>query len=149
NANGQRLWVQDAAGGNPRPITPEGVYSRLSGTISPDGNRVAAVDPSGKISIYPVDDGEPSTVIGSEVGERPVDWLPDRKSLLAVRVERPNVVYQVELSTGKRKPFLTVPVPDGMRAEDLGMPIFSADFKSYVYVYTRIASDLYIVDGLQ
>jgi len=149
SANGQRLWVQDAAGGNLRPISPEGVDSRLCGTIAPDGKRVAAVDPSGKISIYPVDDGEPSTIVGSEVGERPLDWLPDGKSLLVARVERPNVVYQVELTTGKRKPFLTIAVPDGMRAEDLGTPIFSADFKSYVYAYTRIASDLYIVDGLQ
>ena len=149
SANGQRLWVQDAAGGNLRPISPEGVDSRLCGTIAPDGKRVAAVDPSGKISIYPVDDGEPSTIVGSEVGERPLDWLPDGKSLLVARVERPNVVYQVEISTGKRRPFLTIAVPDGMRAEDLGTPIFSADFKSYVYAYTRIASDLYIVDGLQ
>jgi eukaryotic-like serine/threonine-protein kinase len=149
SSNGQRLWVQDAAGGNPRPISPEGVDTRLSGTIAPDGKRVAAVDPNGKITIYPVDGGEASPVPGGEVGERPLDWLPDGKILLAVRVERPNVVYEIELSTGKRKSFRTIAVPDGMRAEDLGTPIFSADFKSYVYAYTRIASDLYIVDGLQ
>jgi eukaryotic-like serine/threonine-protein kinase len=149
NANGQRLWVQDAEGGKPRPITPEGVDTRLSGTISPDGKRVAAVDPNGKIAIYPVDGGEAGSVPGSEVGERPLQWLPDGKSLLVARVERPNVVYEIEVSTGKRKPFRTIAVPDGMRGEDLGTPIFSADFKSYIYAYTRIASDLYIVDGLQ
>jgi Tol biopolymer transport system component len=149
SANGQRLWVQDAEGGNPRPISPEGVDTRLGGAIAPDGKRVAAVDPNGKISIYPVDGGEATTVPGTEVGERPLDWLPDGTSLLVARVEHPNVVYEVELSTGKRKPFRTIAVPDGMRAEDLGTPIFSADFKSYVYAYTRIASDLYVVDGLQ
>jgi Tol biopolymer transport system component len=149
SANGQRLWVQDAEGGNPRPISPEGVDTRLGDAIAPDGKRVAAVDPNGKISIYPVDGGEATTVPGTEVGERPLDWLPDGTSLLVARVEHPNVVYEVELSTGKRKPFRTIAVPDGMRAEDLGTPIFSADFKSYVYAYTRIASDLYVVDGLQ
>ena len=149
NANGQRLWVQDDEGGKPRPITPEGVDTRLSGTLSPDEKRVAAVDPNGKISIYPVDGGEASPVPGSEVGERPLHWLPDGKSLLVARIERPNVVYEVEISSGKRKPFRTIAVPDGMRAEDLGTPIFSADFKSFVYAYTRIVSDLYIVDGLQ
>lgn len=149
NANGQRLWVQDADGVKPRPITPEGVDTRLAGTISPDGKQVAAVDPNGKISIYPVDGGDAIPVPGSEVGERPLEWLPNGKSLLVVRAERPNVVYEMEISTGKRKPFRTIPVPDGMRGEDLGTPIFSADFKSYVYAYTRIVSDLYIVDGLQ
>jgi len=42
-----------------------------------------------------------------------------------------------------------MPVPEGMLAEDLGAPIFSGDFKSYVYAYTRIASDLYVVEGLK
>jgi hypothetical protein len=59
------------------------------------------------------------------------------------------VVYEVELDTGKRRIFRTIPVPDGIRAEDLSTPIFSADFKSYVYAYTRIGSDLYVVEGLR
>ncbi|HKF25614.1 MAG TPA: protein kinase, partial [Candidatus Acidoferrum sp.] len=79
-ANGQRLWVQDADGGNPRPISPEGVDTRLCGTIAPDGKRVAAVDPNSKIAIYPADGGEAITVPGAEVGERPLQWLPDGKS---------------------------------------------------------------------
>jgi len=53
------------------------------------------------------------------------------------------------VSTGKRKLFRTLSIPDGARAEDLGFPIFSADFKSYVYGYTRIISDLYVVEGLK
>jgi len=148
-ANGQRLWVQDADGGKPRPISPEGVDTRMAGTIAPDGRRVASADPNGKIAIYPVDGGEVISVPGVAVGERPVDWLPDGKSLLVARVETPNVIYEVEVSTGKRRPFRTMAVPDGARAEDLSSPIFSADFKSYVYAYTRIASDLYVVEGLK
>lgn len=148
-ANGQRLWVQDADGGKPRSITPEGVNSRLHGSIAPDGKRVAAVDPNGTITIYPLEGGEAIPVPGIVVGERPVDWLPDGKSLLVSRVDTPNVVYEVEVSTGKRKAFRTMPVPDGVRAEDLSAPVFSADFKSYAYAYTRIASDLYVVEGLR
>ena len=64
-------------------------------------------------------------------------------------MDSPNAVYEIEISTGKRKLFRTFSVPDGVRAEDLGTPIFSADFKSYVYAYTRIASDLYVVEGLK
>ena len=69
--------------------------------------------------------------------------------MLVARVDTPNAVYEVEVSTGKRKLFRTLPLPDGARAEDLGFPIFSADFKSYVYTYIRIVSDLYVVEGLK
>ena len=148
-ANGQRLWVQDGNDSKPRPISPEGVDTRMSGAIAPDGKTVAAVSPEGLITIYPVDGGEAKTVPGSTVGERPLKWLPDGRNLLTSRIETPNVVNEVELSTGKRKIFRTIPVPDGIRAEDLSAPLFSADFKSYVYAYTRIGSDLYVVEGLR
>jgi len=148
-ANGQRLWVQEAKGGNPQPISPEGVDTRMSGTISPDGKRVAAVDPNGRLTIYPVDGGEAISVPGTAVGDRAIGWLPDGKSMLVSRVDTPNVIYEVEVSTGKRKLFRTLAIPDGLRAEDLSSPIFSGDFKNYVYAYSRIVSDLYIVDGLK
>jgi serine/threonine protein kinase/dipeptidyl aminopeptidase/acylaminoacyl peptidase len=148
-ANGQRLWVQDANNGTPKAITPEGVDTRMAGAIAPDGKRVAAVDPDGKIAIYPVDGGEAMSVPGVTVGERALEWLPDGKSLLIAKLDVPNVVYELEISTGKRKLFRTLPIPDGVSAQDLSSPVFSADFKSYVYSYTRIVSDLYVVDGLK
>jgi Tol biopolymer transport system component len=148
-ANGQRLWVQDISGPKPNPISPEGVDSRVCGAVAPDGRRVAAVSPEGEVVIYSVDGGAAITVPGTLPGERALQWLPDGKSLLVARADIPNVVYEVEVSTGKRKLFRTIPVPDGARAEDLGFPIFSSDFKSYVYGYTRIVSDLYVVEGLK
>ncbi len=96
----------------------------------------------------PLGGRQPNVVPGTAVRERGLAWLSDGKSLLTARVEAPNVVEQVELSTGKRKIFRTIPVPDGARAEDLSTPIFCADFRSYVYAYTRIGSDLYVVEGL-
>jgi hypothetical protein len=42
-----------------------------------------------------------------------------------------------------------MPIPDGLRAQDFGSPVFAPDFKSYVSSYTRIASDLYVVEGLK
>ena len=149
-ANGQRLWVQDASGGTPpKPISPEGVDSRLAGSISPDQTRVTAVDPQGLITIYPVDGGTPLSVPGVQAGERPVRWMPDGKSLLIAANETPNVIYELEITSGKRNLFRTMPIPEGLKAQDLGFPVFSNDFKSYVYSYTRIVSDLYIVEGLK
>jgi hypothetical protein len=42
-----------------------------------------------------------------------------------------------------------MPVPEGLRPQDLSSPLFAPDLKSYVYSYTRIASDLYVVEGLK
>jgi hypothetical protein len=40
-------------------------------------------------------------------------------------------------------------VPEGLRPQDVSSPLFAMDLKSYVYAYTRIASDLYVVEGLR
>jgi len=39
-----------------------------------------------------------------------------------------------------------MPVPEGLRPQNLLSPLFAPDLK--VYSYTRIASDLYVVEGL-
>jgi len=147
--NGLRLWVQEANGGAPKPISPEGIDSQLSGTISPDGKRVVARSPEGSITIYPVDGGTALRVRGSKEGERPVRWMPDGQGVLVAAPELPNAIYQIDLNTGSRKLFRMMPIPDGLRAQDFGSPVFAPDFKSYVSSYTRIASDLYVVEGLK
>jgi Tol biopolymer transport system component len=148
-ANGQRLWVQNANGGTPKAISPEGVETRLSGTISPDMKKVAAVDPDGKLVFYSVEGGEPESIPGAREGDRVVRWTLDGKSLLISTLAAPNAIDELDISTGKRKPYRIMAVPDGIAAQDVGSPIFAADFKSYVYAYTRIGSDLYVVEGLR
>ena len=49
-------------------------------------------------------------------------------------------------TTGQRKLFKSMPVPEGLRPQNLLSPLFAPDLK--VYSYTRIASDLYVVEGL-
>jgi Tol biopolymer transport system component len=147
--NGLRLWVQEANGGAPKPISPEGIDSQMSGTISPDGKRVVARNPEGSITIYPVDSGTALRVRGTKEGERPVRWMPNGQGVLVAAPESPNAIYQIDLNTGSRKLFRMMPIPDGLRAQDLASPIFAPDFKSYVSSYTRIVSDLYVVEGLK
>jgi hypothetical protein len=61
----------------------------------------------------------------------------------------PTRVFTVDLSTGQRKLYRTFVPADSTGLFDLAPPNFSRDLKSYVYSYTRILSDLYIVDGLK
>src|SRR5579862_11557 len=144
-----RLWVQNAEGGAPAPISPEGVTVGYLSCISPDGKRVAAQDPQGKSTIYPITAGPPVPVPNVDPGDVAIQWSPDGKSLLIGRREVPARVFTIDLVSGQRKLFKTfTPAdPTGLFANQ--PPQFSSDLKSYVYTYQRITSDLYVVDGLK
>ena len=148
--HGLRLWIQDGDNGTPRPISPEGAsFSGYRGSISPDGKRVAALNPQGKPVVYDVAGG-PSVLIPSvETGELPVEWTADGRSLLVGGREIPTRVFIINLDTGQRKLFKAFSSSDPTGLVDNSPPEFSRDLKSYVYGYTRITSDLYIVDGLK
>jgi Tol biopolymer transport system component len=147
--HGLRLWVDNAAGGTPQPISPEGVNVRSRGCISPDGKLVAAQDPEGKITIYPVAGGQPVPVPNAQHGELPIHWTADGKDILVGDWEIPTPVYMIDVATGQRKLFKTVTPADPTGLFNGSPPIFSHDLKSYVNSYTRITSDLYIVEGLK
>src|SRR5262249_31722284 len=78
-----RLYVQPVDGGNPRPISPEGMgidaTARL--VISPDGTLVAAIGADQRGYLYPVAGGEPRLIPGFEPGDAPTAWSSDGRSL--------------------------------------------------------------------
>ncbi len=149
NDHGLRLWVQDGPNAAPRPISPEGVSFRYRGCISLDGKRVAALNPEGKPTIYNVDGSAPSLIPGTQDGDEPVQFTADGKGILVGRSEIPNRVSMIDLATAQRKLFKSFSPPDVTGLVDNAPPNFSRDLKSYVYSYTRITSDLYVVDGLK
>jgi eukaryotic-like serine/threonine-protein kinase len=146
---GLRLWVMDSDTAAPRAISPEGVSINYRTCISHDGKQVAAQNPEGRISIYPVGGGTAVAVPNTEVGDIPVQWTPDGKFLLIGRRELPSPVFMIDLATGQRKlwKLLTPADPTGLFSS--APPQFSYDLKSYVYTYERITSDLYVVEGLK
>jgi Tol biopolymer transport system component len=148
-SNALRLWVQGMEEGTPRPISPEGVNVGWRGCISPDGKQVAAQDPQGKVSIYPVAAGTPVVVPNTQAGEAPIQWTPDGKALLVGRREVPSRVFTIDLASGQRKLFRAFSPADTTGLFSNAPPVFSRDLKSYVYTYQRITSDLYAVEGLR
>jgi eukaryotic-like serine/threonine-protein kinase len=147
--HGLRLWVQDIDGGAGKPVSPEGVSVAYRTCISPDGKKVAARDPEGNVTIYPVPAGDPVRVPNTQPGENPVQWTSDGKSLLVGSSEIPVNVFIIDLTTGQRRLFKSFALPDPTGLFDSSPPNFSSDLKSYVYSFTRITSDLYVVDGLR
>ena len=148
-SHGLRLWVQGVDEKAPRAFTPEGVSISYRSCVSPDGSQVAAQDPEGRITIYPVDGGTPRIVPSVQAGDVPVQWTPDGKSLLVGRREVPSRIFTIDLATGQRKLLRSFSPADPTGLFSNAPPQFSRDLKSYVYTYQRITSDLYVVDGLK
>jgi eukaryotic-like serine/threonine-protein kinase len=147
SGHGVQCFVQDVDGGKPRPVTPEGV---IFCEISPDGKLIAGNGPGGGGgSLYPIDGGQPRPIPGLEAGERFV-WTSDPRLLYVYQWKQSQVkVYRLNILTGQRQLFTEITPPDVAGLHDISFIHFSADGRAYVYSYTRLLSELYLVNGLK
>jgi Tol biopolymer transport system component/tRNA A-37 threonylcarbamoyl transferase component Bud32 len=145
----RRLFIQDLSGGDPKPFTPEGVWT-LENAISPDGKWVAAGtrDEGAPMSLYPVEEGEIRAIPGLSPKDYVLRWSPDARHLFVA--ERnfgvPLSILRLDLETGVRELWKEL-----MPADPAGVPGFSwicltPDGRSYAYTHRRILSDLYLVE---
>jgi serine/threonine protein kinase len=143
-----RLYVQDIAGGLPRPITPEGtfLFQLGLGSVSPDGRLVLGRDEEWRVFLYPIDDraGMPRAVPGIERGERPIQWAADGS---AVFVLKGNAVSLVNVSSGEHKLWREFPPPDPRLS--VATVHVTPDGKSWVRSYGRWTSNLQILEGVR
>ena len=147
--HGVRLYVQDIDGAKLLAISPEGV-SATQFVISPDGKLVAAVGPDQSGYFYPVDGGQPRPITGFPVGDTPVAWAADGRSLYIYRSgELPAQVQRLELASGHKQLWKQLMPADDAGITDIGPILMTPDAKTYVYEYGRTLSDLYLVDGLR
>jgi len=143
-----RCYVQDADGGAPRPITPEGTYS-FGSAISPDGNWVGAWDEGNGFALYPTEGGDPRPVPGLADGDLLVGWSPDGRSVLVSRVDAlPVRIYRLDLPTQRRELVREIMPADATGNAAITNVILTPDGKSYVYTYRRSLSNLSLIDGL-
>jgi Tol biopolymer transport system component len=147
--HGTRLYVQDLAGGSPRPISPEGTRGYPI-AVSPDGTLVSAIGPDGRAWFYPADGGQPAAVDNLESGEAVTRWSPDRRFLY---VRTPGTLpvreFRVEPATGRRELFREVKPSDPAGVVSIFSVYVSADEKAYAYTCARDLSDLFLVQGVK
>jgi hypothetical protein len=144
-----RLYVQDVAGGLPRPITPEGtfLFGLGSGAVSPDGKLVLGRDEEWRVFLYPIDDRSgslPRAVPGIQREESPFQWAADGRSLFVLKGE---TVSMVDVSSGQHRLWREFPSPDPR----LGISTVQVtpDGKSWVRSYYRWTSNLQILEGVR
>ncbi len=145
---GVRLYVREVPDGQTRAITPEGMSTATR--ISPDGKWIVSRGSDRKVSIYPVEPGEPRPVPGIEPEELPMRWSADGRFLYVMRVtEPPARVYLLNIQTGRRTLWKELSPPDPAGVTQVGPIVITPDGKSYVYSYRRSLEDLYLVKGLR
>jgi len=108
--------VQAVGEKTPRVISPEGIGQ--FDALSPDGTRVAAIDPQGALVVYPIDGGEVRPVTGSEPGDVPVAFSEDGGALyIRSSPGVPARVNRLDLKTGSRSQWVELAPVDGAGVE--------------------------------
>ena len=141
-----QCFTQSVDGGKPQPVTPEGV---LLCQVSPDETLIAAYHLDGKAWLYAIHGGGPRPIPGLLPGEL-FEWSSDPHVLYVYQGKRlPVRVYRLNVLTGQRRFFREVTPPDVAGLSDISHMHFSWDGQAYVYSYTRLLSELYLVHGLK
>ena len=140
----------DSAGAQFRQLTFDRGTIR-DGRFTPDGQSIiyGAAWNGQPLKIYSNDGAAPAPIPELAAGEVPVQWTPDGRGLIVAHGEGlPWVVERLDLSTGTRTPATTIRAhdPAGLRQS---MPAISRDAKYYVHSYSRLLSDLLVVNGLK
>jgi hypothetical protein len=146
-----RLYVQDMPEGHPRAVGGEGIAAAYGGLAAdPTGTSVAGVGPDRRVRIYPLDGSEPRLVPGTGAADIPVRFTADGSGLFVYASGTlPTSVDLVELKTGERRPTLELMPADPSGVLGITRVRLAVDGRTYVYSFSRILSDLFLVDGLQ
>ncbi|HUL74072.1 MAG TPA: protein kinase [Vicinamibacterales bacterium] len=142
-----RMYVQDLKGGDPRPVTPEGVAVR-SDTLSPDGKWIAATL-DGRPARFPVDGGDPQPIAGGEPQDTAIRWRGDGRALFVRNGRLPAKILSIDVATGQRTLVHEIAPRDTVGVANIGDIRLTPDGKAYAYVYIRSLFSLYQVTGLK
>jgi DNA-binding winged helix-turn-helix (wHTH) protein/Tol biopolymer transport system component len=142
-----RCFIQNVDGGKPRPITAEGVNGCH---VSPDGQWITGFNPLDmSIKLYPLNGGVPRPIPGILPGES-VSWTTDPHYVYASSGKvAPVKIYRLNLENGQRQLFKEINPSDETGLCDMTSILFSPNGKAYVYGYTRLLSEIYLVSGLK
>ena len=141
-----RLYLLDATGGRPRPISPDGFNTVTADSVSPEGRLVVVWGPGNRLYLFDLGGGEPAQLPGAAPGDFPCGWSTDGRHLYVtgVRSGRSTRVDRLDVRTGAREMWKELGPQTGA-----GNIHVTPDGRSYVYTYVRRQEDLYLVEGLR
>jgi Tol biopolymer transport system component len=144
---GSRIYVQQVPDGKPQPITPEG--TRL-GALSPDGKLVLARNSDLSWALYPIQGGAPRPVPGLTAREESIRWSTDGQSVYVYNPRQiPSPVERFTRSTGRRDLLMTLGTENRTGLTRVVWVSISDNEHAYAYSCYRMLSTLFVVDGAQ
>ena len=146
--HGERIYLRSVFEAGSRPVSPEG-YRGFYRSISPDGRLLPVRGPDQRFYLYPLEGGEPAPLTGMSGTDVAGGWTADGRLIVWSRGDVPLKVFFLDTRTGNREFWRSFMPGDSAGVQDVG-PVFSTlDRKTYVYTFSRILSDLYLVEGLK
>ena len=148
---GVRLYTQSIDGGDPAPISAEGIHlPRLGRAVSADGRTVIAVGPDGVAALYPIAGGPPQPIAGLGSDLAPIDWSETPNVIYARPTQRTRLVdiYRVDVVTGKRDRWRTVGSADPTGAPMVATTLVSPDGRRYAYSSSQTLFELFLIQGV-
>jgi eukaryotic-like serine/threonine-protein kinase len=146
-----RGYVQNVTDGKMRAFTEPGVTAGRFWElpVSPDGSRVAIVGRDGRAAIYPIAGGTPVDIPTLVPGEFPLSWTADGRALFVAGPSNvPHRVFTIDLSTGRRSPWKELR-PSQVAGIRLSQVSVTPDGRSFVHMYSRLLSNLYVAEGMR
>jgi eukaryotic-like serine/threonine-protein kinase len=142
-----RIWRQSIDGGDPRPITPEGVFGRIA--ILPDGKRFVTRGLDRKLALFSMDGAESQPLTTAQPPDLPIVASPDGAVLYVhAGADVPAQIVSINLRTGERKIVRSLRPPDPSGVTSILRVVMTPDARSYAYTYVRVISALYLVEGV-
>jgi hypothetical protein len=140
-----RIYLQDA-GGEPRPIAPQGDYDALA--LAPDATTIATTV-GRKVCLLKISGGPLQPMPWAVYNEFPITWSADGRSLFMMRGRLSADVDRVDVATGARTPWKSLLPSDAAGVTGVRSVVVLDDGHSYAYSYERRISQLFVVSGLK
>ena len=145
---GDRVYLVDIEGGKPQALTPE--HFGGPGPISTDGKRFLARGPDGRAQMCSIDGGQPAPIQGFQPGDFPVSWTTDDRALFVQGRGGPGArIDRLDLATGRRELWREILPSDPTGVIRTSSVLISPDGTFYAYAYSRVLSNLFLVEGLK
>jgi Tol biopolymer transport system component len=140
-----RFYLQSIDGGEPQPVTPEGVFGRLA--VLPDGKRFVTRDANRRLAVFSLAGGPGQPVEGTLGPDLPIVVSPDGEWLYVQGPrDLPAEVARVNLRSGRRELVYSLSPPDPAGTIEILRIVMTPDARSYAYTFVRALSALYLVD---
>ena len=148
-ANGPRLYIQDVKGGNAQPAFEAGPYAIWSQRgFSPDGKWIIGVTDDEGYFLLSYPGGERKEIPTLQPEDNPIRFDSSGRYIYVERDLNPMKVFRIDLVNGTRELLREIVPPDPAGITKTILTL-TPDANTYAYSYSRVLSDLYVLEGLK